>query len=196
MTKDDIVVVPEPNLRKRSQRVGVITDDIKKLIADMIAATVDWENSRDHEASVGLAAVQVNQLLRIFIVRNDYDDISNKDFTVFINPEIVKKIGPVEEDFEGCLSVPDIYGKVPRHQSVKVKALNEAGESFRVTAHGFLARILQHETDHTQGVLFVDHIKDSKNAFYQMNKEGSIEPLDYDTTIRNNSILWGTEQNE
>lgn len=196
MTKDDIVVVPEPNLRKRSQRVGVITDDIKKLIADMIAATVDWENSRDHEASVGLAAVQVNQLLRIFIVRNDYDDISNKDFTVFINPEIVKKIGPVEEDFEGCLSVPDIYGKVPRHQSVKVKALNEAGESFRVTAHGFLARILQHETDHTQGVLFVDRIKDSKNAFYQMNKEGSIEPLNYDTAIKNNSILWGTEPHE
>lgn len=196
MTKDDIVVVPEPNLRKRSQRVGIITDEVKKLIADMISATVDWENSRDHEAAVGLAAVQVNQLWRVFIVRNDYDDISNKDFTVFINPEIVKKIGPMEEDFEGCLSVPDIYGKVPRYQSVKVKALNEAGEPFRVTAHGFLARLLQHETDHTHGILFIDHIKNTKTAFFQMNTEGSIEPLDYEKSIKNNSLLWDTHEED
>jgi len=196
MTKDDIVVVPEPNLRKRSQRVGIITDEVKKLIADMISATVDWENSRDHEAAVGLAAVQINQLWRVFIVRNDYDDISNKDFTVFINPEIVKKIGPMEEDFEGCLSVPDIYGKVPRYQSVKVKALNEAGEPFRVTAHGFLARLLQHETDHTHGILFIDHIKNTKTAFFQMNTEGSIEPLDYEKSIKNNSLLWDTHEED
>ncbi|MBP9738646.1 peptide deformylase [Candidatus Saccharibacteria bacterium] len=190
MTKDDIITVPEPNLRKRSARVGIITEDIQKLISDMIAATIDWEDSRDHEAAVGLAAIQVNQLYRIFIVRNDYDDISNQQFTVFINPEIVKRLGPIEEDFEGCLSVPEIYGKVPRHQSVKVKALNEQGEPFRVTAHGFLARLIQHETDHTHGILFIDNIKDSKQAFFKMNEQGTIEPLDYDTYIKNNSILW------
>lgn len=190
MTKDDIVVVPEPNLRKRSQRVGVITDDIKKLIANMIEATIDWENSRDHEASVGLAAVQVNKLYRIFLVRNDYEDISNKQFTVFINPEIVKKTGPLVEDYEGCLSVPDIYGKVQRYETVKVKALNEHGDPFRVTASGFLARILQHETDHTNGVLFIDHIKGDNKAFFKMNDEGSIVPLDYATHVQNNSILW------
>ncbi len=190
MTKDDIITVPEPNLRKRSARVGIITEEIQKLISDMIAATIDWENSRDHEAAVGLAAIQVNQLYRIFIVRNDYDDVSNQQFTVFINPEIVKRLGPIEEDFEGCLSVPEIYGKVPRHQSVKVKALNEQGESFRVTAHGFLARLIQHETDHTHGILFIDHIKDSQQAFFKMNDQGTIEPLDYDTYIKNNSILW------
>ena len=191
MTKDDIVVVPEPNLRKRSQKVGIITDDIKKLIADMIEATIDWENSRDHEASVGLAAVQVNKLYRIFLVRNDYEDISNKQFTVFINPEIVKKTGPLVEDYEGCLSVPDIYGKVQRYETVKVKALNEQGDPIRVTASGFLARILQHETDHTNGVLFIDHIKNNPEAFFKMNEEGSIVPLDYKIHIKNNSILWG-----
>lgn len=191
MTKDDIIVVPEPNLRRRSQRVGVITDDIKQLIADMIKATVDWEDSRDHEASVGLAGVQVNQLYRIFLVRNDYEDISNKNFTVFINPEIVKRIGPMVEDYEGCLSVPDIYGKVPRYSSVKVKALNEQGESFRVTADGFLARILQHETDHTNGILFVDHIRDDSTAFFRMNDNGNIVPLDYNADIKNNTLLWG-----
>lgn len=190
MTKDDIVVVPEPNLRKRSQRIGVITDEIKGLIADMIEATIDWENSRDHEASVGLAAVQVNQLYRIFLVRNDYEDISNKQFTVFINPEIVKRIGPMIEDYEGCLSVPDIYGKVQRYNTVKVKAMNEQGDPFRVTASGFLARILQHETDHTNGVLFIDHIKGDSKAFFKMNDEGNIVPLDYKTHVQNNSILW------
>lgn len=190
MTKDDIVFVPEPNLRRRSVKVGVVTDEIKKLIDDMIKATIDWENSRDHEAAVGLAAVQVNKLFRIFIIRNDYDDINNQNFTVFINPEIVKKLGPIEEEYEGCLSVPEIYGKVARHQSVKIKALNQNGEPFRVTAHGFIARILQHETDHTQGILFIDHIKNDPDAFYKMNADGAIEPLDYDEHIKNNSILW------
>lgn len=196
MTKDDIVFVPEPNLRRRSVKVGVITDEIKKLINDMINATIDWENSRDHEAAVGLAAVQVNKLYKIFIIRNDYDDISNQNFTVFINPEIVKKLGPIEEEYEGCLSVPEIYGKVGRHQSVKIKAINQNGEPFRVTAHGFIARILQHETDHTHGILFIDHIKDDPKAFYKMNSEGAIEPLDYEKHIKDNSILWGTEPHE
>lgn len=193
MTKDDIVVVPEPNLRKRSKKVGLITDEIKQIIADMKAATIDWENSREHEASVGLAAVQVNIMLRIFIVRNDTENIENKDFTVFINPEIVKRIGPIEEDYEGCLSVPDIYGRVKRHKTVKVKALNEDGKPFRVTAHDFLARILQHETDHTNGLLFIDHIKDDSTAFFEMNAEGKIEPVDYHTDIRDNSMLWSAD---
>ncbi len=196
MTKDDIVFVPEPNLRRRSVKVGVITDDIKKLIVDMITATIDWENSRDHEAAVGLAAVQVNKLFRIFIIRNDYDDISNQNFTVFINPEIVKKLGPIEEEYEGCLSVPEIYGKVRRHQSVKIKAINENGEPFRVTAHGFIARILQHETDHTHGILFIDHIKDAPEAFFKMNSDGAIEPLDYEKHIKDNAILWGSDAHE
>lgn len=191
MNKSNIVTLPEPNLRKRSQKVGIITDEIKQLIKDMIDATIDWENSRDHEAAVGLAAIQVNKLYRIFIIRNDFENVNDKNFTVFINPEIVKKIGPMEEDYEGCLSVPDVYGKVPRYQSVKVKALNEEGQSFRVTAHGYLSRILQHEVDHTHGTVFIDHIKDKKKAFYRLLPEGGLEPLDYEKDIKNNSILWG-----
>ena len=191
MTKDNIVTLPEPNLRKKSVRIGVITDDVKKLIADMIAATIDWENTRDHEAAVGLAAIQVNKLYRVFIVRNNFEDTEDQSFTAFINPEIVKCFGPIEEDFEGCLSVPDVYGKIPRHQSVKVKALNIDGQEFRVTAHDYLARILQHEIDHTQGVVIIDHIKEKKDAFYRLMPEGGLEPLDYEKDIKNNSILWG-----
>ncbi len=190
MNKDNIVTLPEPNLRKRSQKVGFITDEIKALINDMIAATINWENSRDHEAAVGLAAVQVNKLYRIFIIRNDFENTEDQGFTVFINPEIVKKMGPIEEEYEGCLSVPNVYGKVPRHQSVKLKALNQNGKPFRVTAHGFLARILQHEVDHTHGIVFIDHIKEKKDAFFRLMPEGGLESLDYEKDIKPNSILW------
>lgn len=190
MKRKDIITLPEPSLRKKSQRVGIITDEISTLINNMIEATIDWENSRDHEAAVGLAAIQVNQLYRIFIVRNDFDNIADKRFTVFINPEIVKKSGALVEDYEGCLSVPDVYGKVKRHETVKVKALDENGSPFRVTAHGFLARILQHEVDHTLGKVFIDHIKDKPDAFYRLQPEGGLEPLDYEKDIKHNSILW------
>lgn len=191
MDRTNIVTLPEPNLRKKSARVGVVTEEVKQLVTDMIAATIDWENSRDHEAAVGLAAIQVNKLYKVFIVRNDFEKTEDKRFTVFINPEIIKKFGPIEEEFEGCLSVPDVYGKVARYQSVKLRALNENGEAFRVTAHGFFARILQHEVDHTNGIVFIDHIKDSSDAFYRLMPEGGLEPLDYEKDIKNNSILWG-----
>lgn len=190
MTRKNIISLPQKSLRQRSRRVGVITDEVKQLIKDMISATVDWENSRDHEAAVGLAAVQVDKLFRIFIIRNDFENAEDQRFTVFVNPEIVKKIGPIEEDYEGCLSVPNIYGKVPRHTTVKVKALNENGQSFRVTAHGYLARILQHEVDHTHGIVFIDYIKNKKDAFFKLMPEGGLEPLNYEKEIKGNSTLW------
>lgn len=183
-------MLPEKNLRRRSQRVGVVTEETQELIREMIEATVDWENHRHHEVAVGLAAIQVNLLTRVVIIRNDFENGEDQTFTVFINPEIVKKSGDIVEDYEGCLSVPDIYGKVRRYQTVKVRALNENGTPFRVTAHGFLARLLQHEVDHTHGILFIDHIKEKKDAFYHLLPEGGLEPLDYEKNIRNNDILW------
>ncbi len=190
MTKDNIVTLPSSELRRSSQRVGLVTDQVRALIEDMKAASLDWEKSRHHEAAVGLAAIQIGELLKIIIIRNDFENADDQRFTVFINPEITKKIGPIEEDFEGCLSVPDIYGKVKRYQTVKVKALNEIGRSFRVTTHGFLARLLQHEVDHTHGMLFIDHIKNEPSAFYKLLPEGGLEPLDYEKDIKQNSLLW------
>ncbi len=190
MDRNSIIALPKKSLRQTSQRVGVITDEVTKLIKDMISATIDWEEHRDQEVAVGLAAVQVDRLTRVVIIRNDFEDAADKRFTVFINPEIVKKIGPIEEDYEGCLSVPDIYGKVPRYQGVKVKALNEDGKPFRVTAYGFLARLLQHEVDHIQGKVFIDHIKGKKDAFYKLMPEGGLEPLDYEEYVKDNHDLW------
>ncbi len=190
MTKDDIISLPNPDLRLSSARVGLITEEVKQIISDMQSATISWDTSRDHEVGVALAAVQIDRLYKIIIVRNNYDDKNDHTFTTFINPKITKAEGPIVEDYEGCLSVPNIYGKVPRHTKVKVKATNLEGNEFRVTAEGFLARIFQHEIDHCEGILFIDHIKNKKDAFFYLNEEGKLEPLDYEKDIRNSSILW------
>lgn len=190
MTKDDIIALPHQDLRKKSQKVGLITDEIRQIVDDMKSATIDWDQSRAHEVGVALAAVQIDYLYRIVIVRNNYDDKQDQTFTVFINPEIVKTEGDLVADFEGCLSVRDVYGKVPRYPKVKVKAKNLEGKEFRVTAEGFLARIFQHEIDHTNGTVFIDHIKDNPEAFYHLDEEGKLQPLDYEKDVKNNPLLW------
>jgi peptide deformylase len=184
-----IITLPDENLRKRSTKVGFISDDVKKLVEEMQAATLDWEDGREHEVGVALAAVQINDHKRVVIIRNNFDNKKDREFQVFINPEITKYEGEVEEDFEGCLSVKDVYGKVPRHTKVRIKALNLSGEEVRVKAEGFLARVFQHEIDHTNGLVFVDHIKDKKEAFYTLTSKGSLEKLNYDEIAKSN-ILW------
>ncbi len=190
MTKDDIIALPNPHLRQKSKRVGVITAEIQQIAADMKATTLDWDKSREHEVGVAMAAVQIDKLYRIIVVRNNHEDKNDKTFTTFINPEIAKREGEITEDYEGCLSVPDIYGKVPRYGKVRVKATNLDGKPFRVTAEGFLARIFQHEIDHTHGIVFIDHIKDRPEAFFRINQAGKLEPLDYDKDVKDNPVLW------
>lgn len=190
MTKDDIISLPNTHLRTRSQKVGIIDKNIIAIIDGMKASTIDWEQSREHEVGVALAAVQIDKLLRIVVIRNDFDNKDDHTFTVFINPVITKYEGTVVEDYEGCLSVPDVYGKVPRHSKVRVKALDEDGKEFRVTAEGFLARIFQHEIDHTNGIVFIDHIKDNPKAFFRLRADGHLEELDYETDVKTNRILW------
>jgi peptide deformylase len=190
MTKDNIIALPNPHLRQKSLRVGVITDDIKRIVNDMEAVTIDWDLSRNHEVGVALAAVQIDRLYKIVVIRNNYDNKEDHGFTVFINPRITKLEGEVKEDFEGCLSVPSVYGKVPRHTKVRVKALNLDGKEFRVTAEGFLARVFQHEIDHTNGLVFIDHIKDNPDAFFQIDEDGKLQPLDYKKDVEQNPILW------
>jgi peptide deformylase len=189
-SKDDIIVLPNEHLRQRSKKVGVITDEIKQLIANMEAATLDWEDSRAHEVGVALAAVQIDVNLRVVVIRQNFDNKKDRSFQTFINPEISKYEGELIEDFEGCLSVRDIYGKVPRYSKVRVKALDIEGQSFRVTAEGFLARVFQHEIDHTNGIVFIDHIKDNPEAFHRLDEAGHLEQLNYEKDVKQNSLLW------
>ncbi len=190
MTKKDIIALPNPNLRMRSKKIGIVSKEVRDLADNMIAATIDWENSREHELGVALAAVQVNKLLRLVVVRNDFDNKDDRSFQVFVNPEITKYEGKEVEDLEGCLSVPDIYGKVKRFEKIRLKAMSLEGKLIRMNLEGFIARILQHEVDHTNGLVFIDHIKDNKEAFFKLNKEGELESLDYEKNIGKNSILW------
>jgi peptide deformylase len=188
--KEDIIKLPNSHLRQRSKRISVVNNKTRKLASDMKAAAVDWEKSRQHEISAALSAVQVDRLERVVIIRDNLEDKDVHDFNVLVNPEIIKYEGKIIEDFEGCLSVNGFYGKVPRYTKVRVKALDLDGNEIRLKAEGFLARVLQHEVDHTKGMLFIDHIKDKEDAFYALNKKGELEPLDYDKKIKDNRILW------
>ena len=134
--------------------------------------------------------MQIDALERVVIVRSDFDDKASNEFTTLINPEIVKYEGKLVEDYEGCLSVKNVYGKVPRYSKIRVRAISTDGQEVRFKAEGFLARVIQHEIDHTNGIVFIDHIKDSVKAFYTLDAKGELEPLDYDTHIKNDSILW------
>ncbi len=190
MKKDDIITLPNAHLRQKSAKVHVVTDDTRQLVADMTSASLDWEDSRPHEISAALAAVQIDRHDRVVIIRSDFEDKSTREFTPLVNPEIVKGEGQKITDYEGCLSVDGVYGKVPRWEKVRVRALDLDGNEIRFKAEGFLARVIQHEVDHTNGLLFVDHIRGQRDGFYTLNAEGELEPLDYDEYIADNHALW------
>jgi peptide deformylase len=178
--KDTIITLPNDHLRDKSRKIAVITPEVRAVINKMKDATLDWEASRKHEVGVALAAIQVDEPLRIIVVRNNFDDKSDHRFNVFINPEITKLEGDFEEDYEGCLSVLDVYGKVPRYSKMRMRALDENGQSIRIKAQGFLSRVLQHEVDHLNGKLFIDHIKDNPAAFYKITEDGKLEHQSYE----------------
>lgn len=189
--EQSLITLPNNHLRLTSKKVGYIDDTVAKLVEHMCDITLEWEASREHEVGVALAAIQIDVPLRVIVVRNDFDNKSDKTFRAFINPVITKYEGEVVEDFEGCLSVKDLYGKVPRYSKVRIKALDLTGKEVRFSAEGFLARVFQHEIDHTNGKLFIDHIKDTPLAFYALNEEGNLQQLDYEKDVRSNKTLWG-----
>ena len=189
-----IITTPDPRLREKSEKVRVIDDEILKIIADMRKLSLDWEAKHPYEMSAAMAAPQMGVLKRIIIVRDDMEDKKNASFTALINPEVIRAEGKVKTDYEGCLSVPSIYGMVPRATKVKVKAKLEDGTEVRINASNELARTLLHEIDHLNGILFIDHIRDDDSAFYKMNDEGDLVPVkNYEKEIRDNKKLWGDE---
>ena len=134
---------------------------VQRLIDDM------FETMREY-AGIGLAAPQIHQSFRLFVAglrkpeENEkivaLDDDDNMPFIVVINPEITAVGDTMKEGWEGCLSIPDIRGLVPRATNIKVSAYNRNGEKMTFTASGLSARVIQHETDHLDGVLFFDRM--------------------------------------
>ena len=197
MTKKDIpsiVTTPDPRLRQKSEKVHQIDDETKRIIDEMIASSLAWEEEHEFELSAAMAAPQLGYNKRIVVVREDMSNKDNANFVPLINPVVIKTEGKIIEDYEGCLSVPSVYGKVGRPYKARIKAVTENGEEVRLKATGFLARTLLHEIDHLDGVLFIDHIKDQTDAFYKLNDKGDLEPLDYDKYIKNNKDLFPDEE--
>ena len=188
--KKEVIVTPDPHLRKKSIKVKADDPEVKKIAEEMIQSCIDWENEHEFELSAAMAAPQLGYNKRIIVVREDMNNKDNATFIPLLNPEVIKTEGKIVKDYEGCLSVPAIYGKVPRPTKARIKAQLETGEEVRIKASDFLARTLLHEIDHLNGILFIDHIKDEKDAFYKLNDKGDLEPLDYDTYIKDNKELW------
>lgn len=189
MTKKDLIItLPNTHLREKSKKITFLDPKLVAVIEDMKTATLDWEASRPHELGVALAAIQIDQPYKIVVIRSNFEDKNNKSFSVFINPEITKKEGELEVDFEGCLSVLDIYGKVPRYPKVRMRAVDENGQTIKVKAEGFLARVIQHEVDHINGIMFVDHIKNRHDAFYKLAEDGKLISMPYEE-IENTHIF-------
>ncbi len=149
-----ILTAPDPILKTKAKRVEVVDDRIRALLADML-------DTMYHAPGIGLAAPQVGVLERVIVM-----DIGKTDETRaplrMVNPEIVWASDEDNTYEEGCLSVPTHYSNVVRPASVKVRYLDETGAAKDILADGLLATVIQHEMDHLDGILFIDHISSLK----------------------------------
>ena len=150
-----------PVLRERARplaRSEITELATQRLIDDM------FETMREYQG-IGLAAPQVHKNLRLFVAGVEDPDAVLPP-VVMINPEITPIGQKIEEDWEGCLSIPDIRGQVPRPNEIQIRALDRHGQELAMTASGFAARVIQHETDHLDGILFFDRMKSFKNLAF------------------------------
>lgn len=160
-----IITTPNPILRKKAQPLLKITPEIKKIIKQMI------KTMRENKG-VGLSAPQIGKSFQIVIIEAEKTEkIPFIPLKILINPKITKHSNEIEIDEEGCLSLPNIWGKVPRFKKVEVSYLDENGRKSILKSEGFLARVLQHEIDHLQGILFVDRVENI-SSLYQITKNG------------------------
>ena len=149
-----LVILPDPLLRLVSKPVERVDPALRKFAADMLDTMYD-------APGIGLAAIQVGEPLRMLVI-----DLAKEGEPpapqVFINPEILEHSDERSVYEEGCLSIPDYYAEVERPANVRVKYLDEHGKAQEIAAEGLLATCLQHEIDHLNGVLFIDHISKLK----------------------------------
>lgn len=143
-----ILRYPDPRLHKVAAPVSEVDDRIRRLVRDMAETMYD-------APGVGLAATQVDVHERVIVIDVSED---NNDLRVLINPEILWRSEETQVYEEGCLSVPGIYDQVERAASIRVRALNEKGESYEFDADGLLAVCVQHEMDHLMGKVFVEYL--------------------------------------
>jgi peptide deformylase len=158
----DIITVPNPLLKQVSKTVDKVDDALRALMDDMLETMYD-------APGIGLAAIQIGEPVRVIVMdlqekpegaAEDAEGIKNPRF--FVNPEIIWKSEETAPYEEGCLSVPEIYDEVQRPAHVKLRYLNYQGELVEEDAEGLYAVCIQHEMDHLEGVLFIDHLSKLK----------------------------------
>ena len=159
-----IRTLPDPILRQKAKRVRTIDRSVKKLIADML------ETLHVDAGRVGLAANQVGVSLRVTVI-----GIPDEEDIILVNPEIVRRKGERLVN-EGCLSIPGYIGQLYRAETVTAKGLGPDGKEVRIKAEGLLAQALEHETDHLNGILYIDRME-------SMDTLRKIEPEDTQTGI-------------
>ena len=146
----EVVTLGHPALRRRADPVAEVTPELRRLADEMLSVM------RQHEG-IGLAATQVNRMVRLFVTRAP-DDRER----VFINPEIIRTGIETEWREEGCLSIPGPRADVQRPAHLRVQARNRRGRLFALEVEGMLARVILHELDHLNGILFIDHLSDAE----------------------------------
>jgi peptide deformylase len=149
----DILPYPHPALRWKSKPIQEINDDLRRIVAEMFELMYAAKG-------IGLAANQVGLPYRLFILNLTGDPAEKEEELVFINPEIIKRKGTTEGE-EGCLSFPGMYGQVKRAAKVVIEAFDLNGEGFEYSLDELAARAVQHESDHLDGVLFIDRMADT-----------------------------------
>lgn len=174
-----IAQLGHPILRQKAKWVSpeeIQSEAFQRLIEDMFTTLIDADG-------VGLAAPQVHEGKRLFVIRLHPERLEEAEGValpelrqVFINPEIVERSSKVVTDWEGCLSFYQLRGLVPRPEKIKVKALNHRGEEFEIEASGLQARVIQHEYDHLEGILYLDQMEDLSSLTYLENWHRQREP--------------------
>ena len=169
----DMRLLPDPILRKQAKKVAKVTPQLKKLVENMV------ETMRD-QRGVGLAANQVGSLQKVAVIETP----EMEEPMVLINPEIMKAEGERQVE-EGCLSVPGYRGLVNRSEKVRVKAMGLDGKIYRLNAEDLLAQALEHEIDHLNGILYIDHLVDHESLYKITYHQDDDEEDEFDGSRRN-----------
>ena len=162
----NILKYPDKRLRTIAKPVVIVDETIKQQVKDMFETMYE-------APGIGLAATQVNFHQRIIVI--DISDECNEPICL-INPEVIEESGEIQWE-EGCLSVPDYYENVIRANDIKVQAINQHGETFELEASEMLSVCIQHEIDHLDGILFVDHLSKLKQKRLKKKNEKQVKKL-------------------
>lgn len=150
----EIVTYGHPCLRRKSAPLTEISPELKATVRKMFELMYEARG-------IGLAANQVGLPYRVFVINPTADADESEEEMVFINPKIIRRKGSETEE-EGCLSLPELYGDVPRADEIIVEAFDLDGQGFELTCSELMARVIQHENDHLDGVLFIDRMDESE----------------------------------